>query len=755
MGPERWGRVCTCCGPRAVSQTASPHCDALHAIALFSVNQGVKRPARFATLCRGQRVRISMGAARSTLGTTRTVEVDVSSKKALSVIHNTQHAALAAGLVGEGREDTAAIIIQRKFRGRKARREFLAKKEAAISIQKMFRGKQARSFVTRVGNLFEQGAASMFNWFSGWGAPIRAAFDNQEFAKIRSPPDANFGERLRDQWMAYMVRMEKTFLFIAAVFGIFLVGFFLFIASLMLPLNFGVKMGVMSEDVDDRCDLSRYNESDILFEGDAQYPPRIKGFHSEASDIGQGDYVAFYCTPAQWWFNVCCKYLSFYFGYVNLLPVPWTISIFANAWFPRPESADRNGVDFYGRPTMSLWFHISRKSRKAVATMLLVALLFQIPDCALRRRSQHASRRAVRARRPTDPAARCARAAGTFHAIFWHYLQIQTWPGIFLTNLPLVAQLSLQIGAAIIQARAEGKVRAAEARGTPRQRNTSPTEQLARRPGPSSSVKALSCVRRSSCRRCCCGPLCARDTRTGAQGPPRPLPSGDGRVPPPGLQAVAGRELGGPVLQARLPPQLREEQLQEAHQEGARRGASSDPCPHAACTPLRARPPLTRAWACAYGTCARVHPVQELADFQKKQQEFGGGGISLTGVEIEGARPQPLAPCPTPRVPSVLGARRSPMAAHRARAAQAATAPTSAPRALPPSPLPRRPRRRHESSRRRRRPRRQQRPHPRRRQQRRRRPTRRHPQPRPPPRRRRRQRQSPRRRPRQHRGGEG
>ena len=71
-------------------------------------------------------VRITMGG---TISKTRTVEVDVSdSQKAMTVISNAQHAALAYGLVGEGREDRAAVIIQRKFRGRKARRELLEKK---------------------------------------------------------------------------------------------------------------------------------------------------------------------------------------------------------------------------------------------------------------------------------------------------------------------------------------------------------------------------------------------------------------------------------------------------------------------------------------------------------------------------------------------------------------------------------------------------------------------------------------------------
>ena len=103
-----------------------------------------------------------------TISKTRTVEVDVSdSQKAMTVISNAQHAALAYGLVGEGREDRAAVIIQRKFRGRKARRELLEKKAAAISIQRVFRGNRARSFVAKVQGVFEQGFSQMFNWFSG------------------------------------------------------------------------------------------------------------------------------------------------------------------------------------------------------------------------------------------------------------------------------------------------------------------------------------------------------------------------------------------------------------------------------------------------------------------------------------------------------------------------------------------------------------------------------------------------------------
>jgi hypothetical protein len=43
--------------------------------------------------------------------------------------------------------------------------------------------------------------------------------------------------------------------------------------------------------------------------------------------------------------------------------------------------------------------------------------------------------------------------------VFWHYLEISIWPGMFLTNLPLFGQLSMQTLAAYLQAAAESRVR--------------------------------------------------------------------------------------------------------------------------------------------------------------------------------------------------------------------------------------------------------------------------------------------------------
>lgn len=79
-----------------------------------------------------------------------------------------------------------------------------------------------------------------------------------------------------------------------------------------------------------------------------------------------------------------------------------------------------------------MWFHLPLQSRQRIAMLNLVALLLQIPDCL-------------------------------FHAcVFWEYLEIQIWPGMVLTNLPLVGQLTMQLAAAYLQARAENRVRLAQ-----------------------------------------------------------------------------------------------------------------------------------------------------------------------------------------------------------------------------------------------------------------------------------------------------
>ena len=261
--------------------------------------------------------------------------------------------------------------------------------------------------------------------FNGFGSPIRGSVVSLEMHRL-SPADANCFERTRDRLLAAMAAAEFQLAIAAAVLGIGLVCALLGVIVLFFPLNFGVALGGLERTTVDACNESLYNASWIVTAGTTTFPPRVD--HPSVPTLTKwtttgtgGKYVAYYCTPVQWWFNVLVKYLSFYFGYVNLLPVPWTFAILVHAFFNRPGFNDgraHDGLDFYGRVTESLWFHLPLVDRKTIAMLNLLALLLQIPDCI-------------------------------FHMVFWQYLEIQLWPGILLTNLPLVGQLSMQLAAAV------------------------------------------------------------------------------------------------------------------------------------------------------------------------------------------------------------------------------------------------------------------------------------------------------------------
>jgi hypothetical protein len=126
----------------------------------------------------------------------------------------------------------------------------------------------------------------------------------------------------------------------------------------------------------------------------------------------------------------CGRYFTLYFTYVNFLPLPWTTAIFINSQCPNQEvvKAGGSGVDFYGRPSESLWFHLPRKARRGIAFWLLFALVSQA--CAV-----------------------------VFHLYYFSYLAGQTWPGALLQNVWLVFQFGGQIRAGILQGRAEKQAR--------------------------------------------------------------------------------------------------------------------------------------------------------------------------------------------------------------------------------------------------------------------------------------------------------
>ena len=116
--------------------------------------------------------------------------------------------------------------------------------------------------------------------------------------------------------------------------------------------------------------------------------------------------------------------------YINGLPIPWTLSTFMHAFFPRDANAAKPGRDFYGRRSSSMWFHLPIEARKWISSLMLFALVVQIPDAIC-------------------------------HAFWYSYLQTQAWPGALVTNIWLVVQLSCQIGASCIENKAKARVRAA------------------------------------------------------------------------------------------------------------------------------------------------------------------------------------------------------------------------------------------------------------------------------------------------------
>lgn len=218
--------------------------------------------------------------------------------------------------------------------------------------------------------------------------------------------------RCLGSWLAVMVYFENTLLLLTVTGALCLLGFGGLIAVLFIPISFDVEAGRWTEITNEKCNLSQYNASLILFEGDSQYPPRVD-MPGMIMRYGLVKYwVAHWCTPAQWWFNVCVKYFSFYFGFVNALPLPWTLSVFLQVYHPRRNIRGKTGVDFYvravchtccattcrchhlhgtlaglapqGKKSESIWFHLPLKARMRIATINLIALIVQIPDCICR-----------------------------------------------------------------------------------------------------------------------------------------------------------------------------------------------------------------------------------------------------------------------------------------------------------------------------------------------------------------------------------
>ena len=304
-----------------------------------------------------------------------------------------------------------------------------SQEQAALVIQKHLRAKagQLGSKALNSAKKLRRRARQVFLSVNFLGKPVHGSV--QEALEVGSPEGANWYERKRDWWLLKMVEYNHIFFCILVVALVGLVGFAILLVVCFFALMFKVPMGAWTENVVDACNVSQYNQSLVIFAGDSTHPPRVKGV-GEINEFGDKDYVAYYCTNAQFWFNLCVKYFTYFFTYVNILPVPWVFAILVDGMCPRPcwQIGDRVGVDFYGRSSESLWFHLPRRTRAIIAALLFFALITQILACI-------------------------------FHSIWWEYLAGQTWPGGLLQNIWLALQFVAQIAAGCVQGQAEKKVR--------------------------------------------------------------------------------------------------------------------------------------------------------------------------------------------------------------------------------------------------------------------------------------------------------
>ncbi len=149
-----------------------------------------------------------------------------------------------------------------------------------------------------------------------------------------------------------------------------------------------------------------------------------------------GTYVAAYCNFNQMWFMNCIKAFTIIFTYTNTLAIPWRMAIALNLFFDNCGShrdVDRSGkdvagVDFYGRKTEAMWFHIPQKNRKWIAVFLNLAWIFHYFSLVT-------------------------------HMIYWTYLDNQIFPGKVWTNAPFLLSIASGVYAGVMQGKAETRLR--------------------------------------------------------------------------------------------------------------------------------------------------------------------------------------------------------------------------------------------------------------------------------------------------------
>ena len=261
-------------------------------------------------------------------------------------------------------------------------------------------------------------------WLPGFKRTRRPQADSPNLPGLPMPPsllktfratpeDATCLERGRDSTLLLFAHpvIAKTFLVFAVLVSLAVIGMGLIMCWAMLGLFFDFPNG--------------WEEQKVVCTNSSGWPLTDMSQMSVPKDPANGEYVTDFCNDNQWWFNTCMKVFVVLFSYVNFLPIPWRLAILHHVYCShRPSEA---GVDFYGRPSDSLWFNIPRKKRRKIAIGLNLAWMAHFACVAT-------------------------------HIVWAEFIQGQTWPGVLYHNLPFVLSITFQVIAAVVQSRAEARL---------------------------------------------------------------------------------------------------------------------------------------------------------------------------------------------------------------------------------------------------------------------------------------------------------
>jgi len=291
----------------------------------------------------------------------------------------------------------------------------LQRAKSAVRIQSIHRGKKTRLMVRiRTGRALEGAWLRAFRYMK-LGVPIADTTDFHEVFAIPAPSNATCLERARDLILEFFSNksVAKVCIFLALCVFVAIAFWGAILVWAMVGLFLSVDNGWA--EISEECLRLAASYNQTLGPKDIPEPPDASWGWSRYSPVD-------HCSANQQFFNMSIKAFTACFSYINLLPIPWRLAIFHHVWLSSRPS--RPGVDFYGRPTETMWFQLPAADRKKISVLLNVAYIAHF-------------------------------ASQASHIIFYTYVEGQTWPGAFAQNVPFVASIAATVAAGIMQEHAE------------------------------------------------------------------------------------------------------------------------------------------------------------------------------------------------------------------------------------------------------------------------------------------------------------